>query len=181
MRKILKLLSLLWIVGCSNNIPEGTEKEHVAPADPYTELSNNCTSGSESQFLSLLNEVRLAQGTPKTTCLFSLSQTAYNHSYYLSQNTDVGISHEEEPGRRGFTGVTLGDRAEYTGIDRAAFWLNEGIGGGEKPDEILSEHLRSVYHRSHLLSPGTKYVGLANDAAVLQSVRVDDFTPIQTF
>ncbi len=105
----------------------------------------------------------MAQGTPKTTCLVSLSQTAYNHSYYLSQNTDVGISHEEEPGRRGFTGVTLGDRADYTGIDRTAFWLNEGIGGGEKPGEILSEHLRSVYHRSHLLSPGTKYVGLAND------------------
>jgi hypothetical protein len=68
----------------------------------------------------------------------------------------------ETPGAPGFTGATLADREQVAGLDRADFWLSEGVGGVGTAAAIIEAHIGTVYHRSGLLTPAGRYFGIAD-------------------
>lgn len=113
--------------------------------------------------LSAVNAVRSAAGARRFQCLPALAAIAAAHAAYLAANdgADSADRHREVPGKTGFTGATLPERATHGGIEHDAFWLSEGIGGRGRPADVVAAHIASVYHRSHLLTPGGRYFGYA--------------------
>jgi uncharacterized protein YkwD len=169
MKIILSVFScIFFLAGCSQSYSSDKTEGAFDTEDPYANLVGSCLDAGEKSFISALNFIRAYQGSETVKCLPKLSTMALNHSRYLAQNSDQGLSHEEIYGRPGFTGETLRDRGNAAGIDRHVFWINEGLGGSGDPIEVLRRHINSVYHRSHLLSPGTKYLAYAE--SVIESL-----------
>lgn len=112
-----------------------------------------------------LNEVRESLGLEKICTTSLLQGAAAAHARYLEVDTDSsrpeGDLHTEVPGRLGFSGRTPRDRVAAQGSERLDGPVIAEVVLGIRKDGWLRHGLQSVYHRSPLLSPSTRYAGLA--------------------
>jgi len=131
--------------------------------DPEDGADHTCRSGVEAEALILANRARTAAGSPPFFCLDRLSAMAAGHAAFLAANEVAARTdpHGETPGLPYYSGATLAARGDAAGLDRRAFWLSEGAGAGGSAAAIVAEHLATVYHRSHLLTPGGRYLAVA--------------------
>lgn len=87
---------------------------------------------------------------------------AQGHSDYLRANSSLPISHEQEPGRQGFTGVTTGDRlaaANYVLIRPAAYGEVISAANSNSGQYMAEELITAVYHRFVILEPRFREIG----------------------
>ncbi len=136
--------------------------------DPGSEVHDPqlySTASYEETAWTRVNEHRDRAGLP----LFSLkklsgpdpalAQAAQNHADYLALN-NLEISHAEVEGYAGFSGKTVGDRAETVGY--AYQNIGEVISAGQGPQAGVDSLITAIYHRYSLLSPNYTEMGVGN-------------------
>ena len=109
-----------------------------------------------------INYRRAQAGVPTVTQNAQIDNAALGHSEYLRTNNL--LSHDQEPGRQGFTGATLGDRLNAAGytLDRTrGFAYGEVISGSSNGSGFfMSEELiTAIYHRFVIFEPMFREIG----------------------
>jgi uncharacterized protein YkwD len=109
--------------------------------------------------LERINGFRSAAGVPPSELHPALMQSANGHVAYYDRNKYAGAGlHEQVPGKPGFTGVTMSDRARAAGYTSSSVTENAGFGGLAAAVEWA---MISVSHRLPLIHPGALDMGLA--------------------
>lgn len=106
-----------------------------------------------------MNEVRADLGLPPLTAHPALMQAAQAHAdYYVINRNDPnsGGLHTEVAGKPGFTGRTIGDRADAAGYPLG--WVDETF-GFLPPARTLEWALITVFHRYMFVHPSAVHVG----------------------
>jgi hypothetical protein len=106
-----------------------------------------------------MNEVRADLGLPPLTAHPALMQAAQSHvDYYVINRNDPtsGGLHTEVAGKPGFTGRTIGDRADAAGYPLG--WVDETF-GFLPPARTLEWALGTVFHRYMFVHPSAVHVG----------------------
>ena len=106
-----------------------------------------------------MNEVRADLGLPPLTAHPALMQAAQAHAdYYVINRNDPasGGLHTEVSGKPGFTGSSIGDRAEAAGYPLG--WVDETF-GFLPPARTLEWALGTVFHRYMFVHPSAVHVG----------------------
>lgn len=109
-----------------------------------------------------INYRRAQIGVPTVTQNAQIDNAALGHSEYLRINNLM--SHDQEPGRQGFTGAKLEDRLNAAGytLDRArGFAYGEVISGSSNGSGVfMSEELiTAIYHRFVIFEPMFRELG----------------------
>lgn len=110
-----------------------------------------------------INYRRSQIGVPAVTQNAQIDNAALGHSEY--QRINNLMSHDQEPGRQGFTGADLGDRlaaAGYT-LDRArGFAYGEVISGTNNRSGffMVEELITAIYHRFVIFEPMFRELGI---------------------
>lgn len=121
------------------------------------------SESTDPPILQLINQYRAAAGVPPARINPSLEKAAQNHvAYYQANRGDPKLAgmglHAETPGRPGFTGATMGDRARAAGYTQGTVTENAS-GGGLK--QSIEWAMHSVNHRFPLIHPGALDMGYA--------------------
>lgn len=136
--------------GFSSGIPVTTE----AGAPAY--LGETSTDG-----LNWFNFRRQQAGLTALVRQPLLDSAARKHSEYQRMN-DV-ISHDQEPGRPGFTGASLGDRlrAEPYPFQQSSYAFGEVISASTNPSGFVAADalVTAIYHRFVILEPVFTHFG----------------------
>ena len=106
-----------------------------------------------------VNEVRADLGLPPLTAHASLMQAAQAHADYYVTNRDDPASgglHTEVAGKPGFTGRSIGDRADAAGYPLG--WVDETF-GFLPPARTLEWALGTVFHRYMFVHPSAVHIG----------------------
>jgi len=122
------------------------------PQDP-TDPDGNPISGPAycDAVISLVNQVRNAEGLSTLTQNAALTQSAQNHSTWMAmENT---LSHT------GQGGSTPEERIRDAGYLIYGFGENVG-GGADSPEKIMDEWMHSAPHRANILEPRFKEIGV---------------------
>jgi uncharacterized protein YkwD len=122
------------------------------PAPTYAPGSYELTA------FNLLNAERSRCGFGKLKQSVKLDQAAHNHAQWIMLN-NFTVSHNEQPGTPGFTGVNAADRAFAVGYDG---YVGEEAGAASKNDSTTGNIgeawirllLSTPIHGSGLVSPG---------------------------
>lgn len=92
----------------------------------------------------------------------ALDDAAQRHSEYQALNSD--ITHEQEVGRRGFTGVNVGDRLSAAGYNftQNSYAYGEVISKTSDPSgtRAAEDLIAAIYHRFVIFEPMFKEVGV---------------------
>jgi uncharacterized protein YkwD len=109
-----------------------------------------------------INYRRAQAGVPTLSQNAQIDNAALGHSEYLRINNL--LSHDQEPGRQGFTGATLGDRINAAGytLDRArGFAYGEVISGSSNGSGsfMTEELITAIYHRFVIFEPKFRDIG----------------------
>lgn len=127
------------------------------PADPAAPvLSGNIAADGRNW----INYRRSQLGVPTVVENAQINNAALGHSEY--QRVNNLMSHDQERGRQGFTGVTLGDR-----LNAAGYTLGNGFAYGEvisgttnRSGFYMSEELiTAIYHRFVMFEPMFREIG----------------------
>lgn len=123
--------------------------------------------------LQLINQYRDAAGVLPARINPSLEKAAQNHvSYYDANRGDPLLAgmglHQEQAGKPGYTGATMGERARAAGYSGGAVTENAGWGGLKG---VIEWCMSTVNHRLPLIHPGAVDMGYAESS-------VDGFTII---
>lgn len=123
--------------------------------------------------LQLINQYRAAAGVPPARINPSLEKAAQNHVRYYDANrgdphlAGMGL-HQEQAGKPGYTGASMGDRARAAGYSGGAVTENAGWGGLKR---VIEWCMSTVNHRLPLIHPGALDMGYAES-------KIDGFTII---
>ncbi|MBX6342236.1 MAG: CAP domain-containing protein, partial [Thermomicrobiaceae bacterium] len=133
--------------------------------------------------LALINRYRSWLGLPPMRRSPALDAAASAHARYYQLNygdpTLAGMGlHQEQPGKPGFTGETMQDRAEAQGYQG---WVNENIGLSGSILTSLSWFIGTINHRLTLIDPRYTEIGFGavNDGTAKIEV-IDVGAPIWT-
>ncbi len=112
--------------------------------------------------LDLVNQYRALAGAAPLTLDDRLNKAAQAHAdYYVRNYGDPSLAgmglHAESPGRPGFTGVSMGDRAKAAGYNGWA--VDENIGLVGDPKRMIDWCLETVNHRWNLIHPSAANLG----------------------
>jgi hypothetical protein len=121
----------------------------------------------ENSVLGIINRYRAEAGVPPARVSPALEQAARGHvAYYDANRGDPALSgmglHSQTPGKPGFTGATMGDRARAAGYSGGTITENAGFG---KLEKTLGWHMNTVNHRLPLVHPGAVDIGFAESSA----------------
>ncbi len=126
-----------------------------APVEPGAPAltSNTATDG-----LNWLNFRRSQAGLSVLTRNSSIDLAASGHSNYQTLNT---VTHVQEVGKQGFTGVNLVDRLRAVGYARPTYFYGEVISASTSNSGVyLAEELiTAIYHRFAIFEPRFKEIG----------------------
>ena len=109
-----------------------------------------------------VNMWRAIAGMPGIAMSPELMRAAQSHANYYIANADhpsvaqIGV-HREQPGRPGFTGESIYDRAKAAGY--AGNWIDEDISFSTDAVENVDMFVTTVFHRFALLHPSSVAVG----------------------
>lgn len=152
------------LTGCggdrSNSTPStGASLDHgslIAEAGAPAPVGNTSTDG-----LNWFNFRRTQAGLSALTRHAILDRAAGKHSEY--QRLNGVISHEQQPGLPGFTGVTLGDRleAESYPFQQSSYAYGEVISASTNPSGVIAADalVTAIYHRFVILEPVFTHAG----------------------
>lgn len=119
-------------------------------------------NADQTKFYQLYNDLYVKAGGDHNLVMSELlNQASYNHAKYIEYNQVY--THTEEPGRPGFTGVTMTDRARYVGFEDPC--CGEVISSGYTPEDALEGWINSIPHRAGLFDPSIEKVGFYNNPA----------------
>ncbi len=108
-----------------------------------------------------INYRRAQLGVPLVTENAQINNAAQGHSEYLRVNNVM--SHDQEPGKPGFTGRTLGDRLVAAGyiLPATGFAHGEVISGSVNRSGFYAaeELIAAIYHRFVIFEPTFKEIG----------------------
>lgn len=151
----------------SNTPPGGTMPDPLTPAPPVTGMPTQPGAPTLTGNIALdgrewLNYRRAQVGMSTLTHSTVIDIAAQGHSDY--QRINNTISHEQTPGREGFTGATLADRlsaAGYVFNTSAARAYGEVISAASNSSgQYMAEELiTAVYHRFVIFEPMFKEIG----------------------
>jgi len=115
-----------------------------------------------AEALAAVNRFRAAAGLPPVSAAAGLAQAARHHAAYLAAHSQAqGLdAHTEQPGRAGFTGTGVGDRAYAFGW--IGFRPNEGVVLSSRALEAaaaVQTLVDTVYHRLPFQVPGATALG----------------------
>ena len=152
------MLASLLLAGCGGGGSDTAQAQPVViPTGPGAPAATGVT---RTDGLNWINYRRAQAGLPVLAQNALVDQAAQNHSDYQRLNDQ--ITHTEEPGKPGFTGVTLGDRLRAAGYT---------FSGGFAYGEIISatttnsgfymaeELVTAIYHRFVMFEPKFKEIG----------------------
>ena len=119
--------------------------------------SANCVSTQTlSQGYGWLDEIRAAAGLEPFRRRAELESAAHDHAAYLAEHRTT--SHEQKPGRRGFTGETPSDRARARGYSANA---SENVSYGHADVRASIDGLMAaIYHRINFLDIERDEIGI---------------------
>ncbi|MBQ5948763.1 CAP domain-containing protein [Massilia sp. ST3] len=137
--------------------PSGTAIPPVADASAPT-LSGNIAADGRNW----INYRRAQAGVPAVAENAQINAAALGHSEYLRVNNLM--SHDQVPGRQGFTGATLADRlaaAGYTLPTNGGYAYGEIISGTTNRSGfyMAEELITAIYHRFVMFEPMFKEIG----------------------
>lgn len=125
-------------------------EQFVAEADAPAQVGDTAADG-----FNWFNFRRQQAGLTELTRNATVDSAAFNHSYYQREN-DI-ISHEEIPGKTGFTGISPGDRLEAAGYVFPPFnyAYGEVISMATNPSGFVAADalVTAIYHRFVILEP----------------------------
>ena len=109
-----------------------------------------------------INYRRAQAGVPVVVQNAQIDNAALGHSEYLRVNNL--LSHDQEAGRQGFTGATLGDRlnaAGYTLTPGLGYTFGEVISGTNNGSGFFmaEELITAIYHRFVIFEPMFREIG----------------------
>jgi uncharacterized protein YkwD len=133
-------------------VASGMQQNAAAPV-----LTNNVAVDGRNW----INYRRTQLGVPVVTENAQINNAALGHSEYLRTNNIM--SHEQEPGKPGFTGATVGDRlngAGYT-LPATGFAYGEVISGTSNQSGfyMAEELITAIYHRFVMFEPVFQEIG----------------------
>jgi|GEM_PF-1691000 len=120
-------------------------------------------SDEQEQGLAAINDYRKLLGLPAVKFNVALNTAAMKHAEYLAQNTVDAVNtnvslHEEQRGKPGYIGASLGARLEYVGYTG---------GGGEDVAfnhstlvEAIDSLFNAPYHRTPFMMPEMTEIGV---------------------
>ena len=106
-----------------------------------------------------VNEFRASMGLPPLQQSSALMRAAQAHADYYIRNLGdpaAGGLHTEVPGKPGFTGASIYDRAKAAGYPLN--WIDETFGFLE-PRQTLEWALATVFHRYMFVHPSAVHIG----------------------
>lgn len=126
-----------------------------------------------------INYRRAQAGVPVVVQNAQIDNAALGHSEYLRINKL--LSHDQEPGRQGFTGIALGDRLAAAGyaIDPPrGFAYGEVISGASNGSGFFmaEELITAIYHRFVIFEPMFREIGTGAASASSYHYFTADFT-----
>jgi len=114
-----------------------------------------------------INYRRSQLGAPTVLENAQINNAALGHSEY--QRVNNLMSHDQEPGRQGFTGVTLGDRLNAAGytFGTSGYAYGEVISGTTNRSGfyMAEELITAIYHRFVMFEPMFREIGTGAAAA----------------
>ena len=114
----------------------------------------------QSQTLAAINRYRTLLDLPPMQLDPNLCSAAQAHSRYLTVNKC--FTHDEEPGRPGFTGTMPWDRVRTAGYTSRC---SEGLSSATDPAVAVAQLMAAPYHRIPILEPVQIAVGVGRDHA----------------
>ncbi|HEX2988078.1 MAG TPA: CAP domain-containing protein [Chloroflexota bacterium] len=137
---------------------EATTQNGDAPADATFQSTSVWPPEME-----LINSYRAAAGVRPAEINPSLDSSASSHvRYYDANRGDPSLAgmglHSETPGRPGFTGATMGNRARAAGYSGGTVTENAGYGSFAG---AVDWYMNSVNHRLPLIHPSALDMGYA--------------------
>ncbi len=132
-----------------------------APAEPGAPaLTNNIATDG----LNWLNYRRAQAGLSVLTRNSLIDSAASGHSNYQRLNT---VTHVQEMGKQGFTGVQLLDRLKAVGYATPSYFYGEVISASSSASGVyLAEELiTAIYHRFAIFEPRFKEIGAGSAAS----------------
>ena len=136
----------------STPTPTPTNPVPVEPGSPVA-TGNIATDG-----VNWVNFRRGQSGLSVLTRNALIDTAAQRHSSYQQQNT---ITHEQEVGKPGFTGVTLADRLSQVGYLGSSYFIGEVISATSNTSGFFmaEELVTAIYHRFVMFEPVFKEIG----------------------
>jgi uncharacterized protein YkwD len=124
----------------------------VEPGSPAA-TGNIATDG-----VNWVNFRRGQSGLPVLSRNALIDLAAQRHSSYQQQNS---ITHEQEAGKPGFTGVTLADRLTQVGYLSSSYFIGEVISASTSNSGayLTEELITAIYHRFVIFEPKFKEIG----------------------
>jgi uncharacterized protein YkwD len=119
-------------------------------------------SSPQQTALELINGYRALAGAPPLILHDAVNQAAGNHAnYYVLNFGDPKLAgmglHQETPGRPGFTGATMGDRAKAVGY--SGYSMDENMGLVGDPKRMIEWCMDTVNHRWNMIHPSAVHLG----------------------
>ncbi|HEU4777513.1 MAG TPA: CAP domain-containing protein [Telluria sp.] len=138
--------------GSSTPTPTPTNPVPVEPGSPAA-TGNIATDG-----VNWVNFRRAQSGLPVLSRNALVDLAAQRHSSYQQLNT---ITHEQEAGKPGFTGVTLADRLSQVGYLGSSYFIGEVISASTSNSGayLTEELITAIYHRFVIYEPKFKEIG----------------------
>lgn len=148
--------------GDSDNNSGSTPTSTPTPAGTSVPLFTSVTtptyvaSSPEKIIFDKINAERMKCGFGAIQQSTLLDTAAKNHVKYLELNKGA-FTHEEIPGKPGFTGLMAPERAIAVGYKPVA-WVSEGMSSsiGNPPEESVISQLAAPYHSQTMLSEYTE-------------------------
>jgi uncharacterized protein YkwD len=113
--------------------------------------------------LQAINDYRVVMGLNRLTINDRLNLAATSHSKYLAVNNE--FSHYQVKGKQGFTGVDVGDRAQYHGYSQVVY-EDISLQQDWSPIAAADGLFDAPYHRIPFMDPASKEFGYGRAAGM---------------
>jgi len=125
------------------------------PAEPGAPAA---TGNIATDGVNWTNFRRAQSGLPVLSRNALIDLAAQRHSSYQQQNS---ITHEQEVGKPGFSGVTLADRLSQVGYLGSSYFIGEVISASTSNSGayLTEELITAIYHRFVIFEPKFKEIG----------------------
>ena len=161
----LWLVDLPWARAGEVTVANGADLAKQVGLLPANALAVVQPDPSDDPIVIAVNEARATLGLPPLAKSPELMQAAQSHADYYVRNLgdpNSGGLHTEVPGKPGFTGRRIFDRAKAAGYPLD--WIDETFGFLD-PARTLDWALGTVFHRYMFVHPSAAHVGYGTASA----------------
>ncbi|WP_148449914.1 CAP domain-containing protein [Gorillibacterium timonense] len=124
---------------------------------PNAVAAASADDSSQKEALKAINSLRKSAGLSPVVLNEKLNLTASTHAKY--QSVHGVLSHLETPGKKGFTGRSLAERASYFGYSSNRIYEDISMQSDTSAAKTVSDLYDAPYHRIPFLDPDLKEIG----------------------